>query len=512
MKINRIFVIAIVAIVGLNTVLVQTASANKSVDYVVNTTTQSLTPSFVEGEVLVKTVSVGADKSAYSDYVSSVHDLESSMIADLDSGANWNLMKSSDGRTTDQLMAELGNNPDVIRVERNFHRAGSLVPNDPEYPYQKPVFDFGGATPAYFELSQMAQSETWIVQIDSGINFAESEFIGKIVEGLGYDFVNGDSDPTDDNGHGTRVAGLMVSRTHNDDKVASFAGLANVKVLPIKMLDSDNHGTSAWLVASLNLTNELAKTHPEVRVVNASIVGGGESYAERDQLAELAINDVVVSISAGNDANNNDVTPSYPGAWAKDLPILTVGAASADRIAGFSNFGAKSVTMFAPSGNYTVGLDGSVVSSSGTSTSCAFVSAVAGVICSLRPDMDARQVSYQITATATPKQFLEGNCKTGATLNAELALSSLLQAPEPDVLNILKIKWVSGNGGTLVIRVTSSDPNATITVVGYNPTIKVKSGVKILKLKGFGIRPAQGTLNVWLLSSSWGVANVTAMK
>lgn len=512
MKINRIFLIAIVAILGLNIVPVQAASANQGVDHVANAT-QSLAPSFVEGEVLVKTVSVGADKSAYSDLVASVHDLESSMIADLDSGANWNLMKASDGRTTNQLMVELGNNPDVIRVERNYHRAGSLIPNDPEYPYQKPVFDFGGATPAYFELSQMAQSETWIVQIDSGINFAESEFVGKIVEGLGYDFVNNDSDPTDDNGHGTRVAGLMVSRTHNAEKVASFSGLANVKVLPIKSIDANNHGTSAWLVSAFNLANDLAKTHPEVRVINISIGGGGQSYAERDQLAELAINDVVVSIASGNYAENNDVAPSYPGAWAKDLPILTVGAANADSIADFSNFGAKSVTMFAPSGNATVGLDGQVASSSGTSASCAFVSAVAGVICSLRPDMDARQVSYQLTATATPKQFLEGNCKTGATLNAEAALSSLLQAPEPDVLNVLKIKWVSSNGGTLVIRVTSSDPTATITVVGYNPTIKIKAGgVKVLKLKSFGIRPAQGTLNVWLLSSSWGTAHVTAMK
>ena len=136
---NRIFAITVLVIVGLNIVPVQLASANQGVDHVANAT-QSLAPSFVEGEVLVKTVSVGADKSAYSDYVSSVHDLESSMIADLDSGANWNLMKASDGRTTDQLIAELGNNPDVIWVEPNFHRAGSLVPNDPEYPYQESLF------------------------------------------------------------------------------------------------------------------------------------------------------------------------------------------------------------------------------------------------------------------------------------------------------------------------------------------------------------------------------------
>lgn len=511
MKINRIFLIAIVAIVGLNTILVQTASANQNAELVANTT-QSLTPSFVEGEVLVKTLSVGAEKSAYSDYVATIHDLESSMIADLDSGANWNLMKSNDGRTTDQLMAELGNNPDVIWVEPNFHRAGSLIPNDPEYPYQEALFQLGGVTPNYFELSQMAQSETWIIQVDSGINFTEPELEGKIIEGLGYDFVNNDSDPSDDAGHGTRIGCLMVARTNNGYRVASYGGLANVKILPIKVIDVNNHGTTAWSVAGFNLANELAKTHPEIRVVNASLGGYGMSYAERDQLAELAINDVVVSIAAGNDANNNDVTPSYPGAWSRDLPILTVGAASADRIAGFSNFGAKSVTMFAPGSGATLDLQGNVVASSGTSDSCAFVSAVAGVICSLRPDMDARQVSYQITATATPKQFLEGNCKTGGTLNAEAALSNLLQAPEPDVLNVLKIKWVSSNGGTLVIKVTSTDPSAVITVVGYNPTIKIKSGVKVLKLKGFGIRPAQGTLNIWLLSSSWGVANVTAMK
>ncbi len=58
----------------------------------------------------------------------------------------------------------------------------------------------------------------------------------------GFDFVNGDADPQDDNGHGSMIAGIIAARTGNATGIASVSW--NARLIPIKVLDQEGNGNS----------------------------------------------------------------------------------------------------------------------------------------------------------------------------------------------------------------------------------------------------------------------------
>ncbi|MEM7262198.1 MAG: S8 family serine peptidase, partial [Planctomycetota bacterium] len=58
----------------------------------------------------------------------------------------------------------------------------------------------------------------------------------------GYDFVNDDTDPDDDHGHGTHVAGMIVANI--DNNVGTAGACPKCRLMPIKVLDENNLG--AW--------------------------------------------------------------------------------------------------------------------------------------------------------------------------------------------------------------------------------------------------------------------------
>ncbi|MFH1675627.1 MAG: S8 family serine peptidase [bacterium] len=62
----------------------------------------------------------------------------------------------------------------------------------------------------------------------------------------GYDYINGDNDPGDDNGHGTMIAGLIGGKTDNYIGIASVSW--NARLMPIKVLDQLGNGDSVSTV------------------------------------------------------------------------------------------------------------------------------------------------------------------------------------------------------------------------------------------------------------------------
>ena len=53
-----------------------------------------------------------------------------------------------------------------------------------------------------------------VAVVDTGISTAGEDTPSHLL--AGYDFVNNDNDPTDDNGHGTHVAGTIAQSTNNN--------------------------------------------------------------------------------------------------------------------------------------------------------------------------------------------------------------------------------------------------------------------------------------------------------
>ncbi|UCF19060.1 MAG: S8 family serine peptidase [Gemmatimonadota bacterium] len=180
-------------------------------------------------------------------------------------------------------------------------------------------------------------SSVVIGSIDTGVDFGHGEFLpGQLI--AGHDWYSDDSDPSDDNGHGTHTTGTMVGRTVG---VAGVAGAGpNVQVYVQRVCGPLGCPTSAIVSAIY-----AAADYPGMVAMNLSLGGGSESQAEKDAIA-YAVNTkgVLVIASAGNDGTS---TVSCP---ACDPLAISVAASDwLDEHAYYTNWG-NGLDIIAPGG------------------------------------------------------------------------------------------------------------------------------------------------------------------
>ena len=151
--------------------------------------------------------------------------------------------------------------------------------------------------------------------VDTGVDQRHPDLKRKVLSG--YDFVNNDKVPEDDNGHGTHVAGVIAARFDNN---LGIAGISNGKVLAVKALSSQGWGTSFDIASAIRYCADNAS----VKVINLSLIlngNGGEDSAVYDALEYAAhledkkgnpIGKLIVA-AAGNSSSS---AHTFPAAWA----------------------------------------------------------------------------------------------------------------------------------------------------------------------------------------------------
>ena len=197
-----------------------------------------------------------------------------------------------------------------------------------------------------------------VAVIDSGVGY--HSFINSRILSGGYDYIDNDSNPRNDgHGHGTHVSGIIVDNT---------PGL-NVKILPIRVLDSRGSGSNSTVAMGV----QYAISHG-AKVINMSLGGGHSSYL--DSVIESAVKKgIVCVVSSGN--NNSNTATFCPAHMSS---VITVGATdSSDRVASFSNYG-SALDVTAPGvGIYSCIPGGMYESWNGTSMAAPFVTAAAAM-------------------------------------------------------------------------------------------------------------------------------------
>jgi subtilisin family serine protease len=242
--------------------------------------------------------------------------------------------------------------------------------------------------------------------------------------------LNLDSDPMDTDGHGTHCAGLIGAVGNNGIGLAGVAW-TGVEIMALRFID----GTGS--VSDEVLCMDYARLRG-AKVINASFgQDGGESSTERNAINRLNSSGVILVAAAGNGGSdyvgddNNGSAPFYPASYTNGN-IIAVGATDQnDNKAGFSNFGATTVDLFAPGDNMystRTGSDTSYSSGSGTSFAAPVVSgALALLIAEYPSDTVAQRVARVINTNAVDViPGLSGQCVTGGRLN----LSKLLPAAD----------------------------------------------------------------------------------
>ena len=146
------------------------------------------------------------------------------------------------------------------------------------------------------------------------------------------DFVNGQTAPYDDNGHGSHVAGIIAGNGY--DSNGRKAGAApDASLVSLKVLDANGNGTVSSIIAALDWVLENHTTY-NIRVVNMSVGAAIHESAWTDPLTLAAKRvvdaGVVVVGAAGNFGQNSAGLPQYGGISAPgNAPwVLTVGGSS----------------------------------------------------------------------------------------------------------------------------------------------------------------------------------------
>ena len=216
---------------------------------------------------------------------------------------------------------------------RPVHLPRLFVPNDQYYAYQwnMPLIQM----PTAWDTANGAGATVAI--IDTGIAFNAPD-LAQTERLPGYDFVNNDTDPTDDQGHGTHVAGTVAQSTNNDIGVAGVAYRS--RLLPVKVLGADGNGTYENIIKGL-----VYATDQGADVINMSLAGSQGTQALQDAVRYAHNRGVVVVAAAGNDGG----VVAYPAAY--DDFVIAVGAVGFNQtLTAYSNFGPQ-IDLVAPGGD-----------------------------------------------------------------------------------------------------------------------------------------------------------------
>ena len=282
--------------------------------------------------------------------------------------------------------------PEVRYAERNGLVSALLTPTEPLF--NDPFYIFAPQTinaPTAWDIST-GSPEVIVAIVDSGISLSHPEFAGRLV--AGWDYVNGDSDPSDDNGHGTHVAGIVAAAMNGEGVV----GIApNVRLMPVKILNASK--TATWANTALGI--RYAADHG-AKVINLSMGGTSYSAALQDAIRYAAGKGVVIVAAAGNQGSSG---PFYPAYFEE---TIAVGATDEhDEYWTISNYG-NWVDVTAPGASiystwWTADNPNTYGFMSGTSMAAPHVSGLAALLLSYRPQLSAADVRAIIQQTAVDK-------------------------------------------------------------------------------------------------------------
>jgi len=273
---------------------------------------------------------------------------------------------------------------------------------------------------------------------------------------IGWDFVNNDNDPFDDNGHGTHVAGTIGGIGGNGAGVAGVNW--NVQLVATKFLSSSGSGNVSNAVKSVDYfttASLLAGSSQNFVATNNSWGGGGSSQAMLDAITRAAKADILFVAAAGNSKSNNDVTASYPSNYdtkasaGYDAVIAVASITNTGALSSFSSYGATQVDIAAPGSSIYSTLPGSTYGSlSGTSMATPHVAGAAALYASANPNATAAQIKAAILATAETTTSLSGMVVTGGRLDVGDLMSGNVTPPPPVPTKTAKITAVIDDVGT----------------------------------------------------------------
>jgi subtilisin family serine protease len=264
-------------------------------------------------------------------------------------------------------------------------------------------------------------------------NSVDDDRNGYVDDFYGYDFANGDPDPTaDDTGvfHGTHTAGTVGAVGGNGTGIVGHAPV--VKIMALKFLSGNGGGDVSDAIRAIDYA--IANG---AQIMNNSWGSEMPSHALSDAIGRAQKAGILFVAASGNGGSdgigdNNDVSPSYPANYQFDNVISVASSNQNDELSRFSNFGASNVQIAAPGENILSTMNGARYQSmSGTSMASPLISGVLALMIARRPDLSYQQIKHALLTNVDSLSSLAGKVSSGGRVNALKALNAISNGPVP---------------------------------------------------------------------------------
>lgn len=274
------------------------------------------------------------------------------------------------------------------------------------------------------------KANVWRNPGEIAANNIDDDGNGYVDDIYGIDTFNNDSDPNDDQSHGTHVAGTIGAVGNN--AIGMMGVNWQVSMVSCKAFGAAGTATLSSIVRCIAyLTNLKVQLGHNIVALNNSYGGFPVSPAMKSAIEASRSAQIVFVAGAGNNNSNNDLTPFYPASYDHDN-IIAVGAVDAAALkASFSNYGSNSVDIFAPGVNILSTIRGSNWAFyKGTSMATPHVTGAVALLHSYQSGLSYTAVISAIRSGAKRLSQLSPYASTGALLNVNAAMEALM-APVP---------------------------------------------------------------------------------
>ena len=257
----------------------------------------------------------------------------------------------------------------------------------------------------------------WVNELEAnGIEGVDDDGNGYVDDVHGYDFANDDGDPQDGHSHGTHCAG-NIGAIHDRNGVRGV--MNNVKMVAIKFLSDSGSGETEHAIKSIDYAVKVG-----VDIMSNSWGGGEFSQALLDSIKAANDAGILFVAAAGNSRANNDSRETYPANYEVEN-VISVGAHDGSgKRSSFSNYGKKTVHIFAPGSNIMSTVPNDRYSKmSGTSMACPLAAGALGLLKAEYPNLTPAEVRERLEATAVRNGSLD-DVSTSGRLDAERLLNN----------------------------------------------------------------------------------------
>jgi subtilisin family serine protease len=288
----------------------------------------------------------------------------------------------------------------------------------------------------------------------------------------GWNFVDNNNNVSDGYGHGTAVAGLIVSNNTSS-------------IMVLRFQNNQGLGFTGEAIKAIEYATLMKKEYGvNVSAINASW-GGGLGYSSLLYAAinNAGINDIAFVVAAGNSGSDTDAVPRYPGSYDSSNIINVAAVTDQNYLTSYSNYGKKSVDLGAPAnGVNTTFPNNTYRYFAGTSAAAPRVSSAVGYLKSQNPSWNIDEVKSYIFSTVEKNNSLADRSVSGGVLNKSLVFNVSQPIKTPVSISMPVISTPIGNVEILSLKrikgwaFSENRGNKSVVVSVVINDVVVKSG------------------------------------